>query len=59
MIERKNSNCSRRVDWVTGKTPRHTKYFPNMNEQTESMTNFEALDGQATEQQRLKDKPAN
>ena len=50
VIERKNSNCARRVDWVTGTTPRHPKYFPGMNEQNDSMTNFETLDGQALEQ---------
>ena len=29
VIERKNSNCSRRVNWVSKTTPRHSKFYPN------------------------------
>ena len=31
VIARKNSNCSRRVNWVSGTTKRHDKFLPNLN----------------------------
>ena len=31
VIERKASNCTRRVNWVSGTTPRHSNYYPRKN----------------------------
>ena len=33
VIGRKKSNCTRRVNWVSGTSPRHGKYLPRADQQ--------------------------
>ena len=44
VIDRKKSNCTRRVSWVSGTSPRHSKYLPRASQpQTQEAVEFQNI----------------